>query len=70
MELMMKFLNCKYYNFDKNGRHFEGYTCLCFDPQSDEIVKCKSSYAPKVQFGDDIKVLGIPHGKYLNYEIA
>lgn len=65
MELCVKFINCTAWKFD--GK--EGITCRCYDPNSNSIIKVKSSYMLDNVFGDDVTVKCVPNGRYLNYEV-
>lgn len=70
MEMKCKFINCTSYNFDNNGKHYEGFTVRVFDPVSKSIIKCKSESDVQLHFGEDITVKAIPNGRYLNYFVA
>lgn len=71
MEIKMKFINCTPYDFTSdNGQHYCGYSCRCFDTSSKKVVKVKSDKLINMSFGDDVTVLAVPNGRYLNYEIA
>lgn len=71
MEIVMKFINCTPYDFTAdNGTRYIGYSCRCFDTQTQKIVKVKSERQLKNSFGDDVTVMCTPNGRYLNYSIA
>lgn len=71
MEIIMKFINCTSYDFKaENGTRYVGFTCRCFDPATEAIVKCKADHLLDYQFGDDVTVNAVPNGRYLNYHVS
>ena len=66
MEMMLKFVNCYKYNFEGKS----GITCNCFDPSTKKLVKVKTDHLIEEEFGNDIKVICIPSGKYSSYHVA
>ena len=71
MEFTMKFINCTPYDFTAdNGMRYSGYSCRCFDTSNKKIVKVKSNKMLNYDFGDDVTVIAVPNGRYLNYEIV
>lgn len=73
MKLHCKFINAKSYDFtDGQNRRICGTSANCFDTQSKSIIKVKvvnSSSIEGKKFGDDIEVIAVPNGRYINYEV-
>lgn len=70
MELTIKFICEKAYDFTEKGTRYVGVTVHAYDPKSDSILKCKATGLTGLKFGDDLKVHAIPNGRYINYEVA
>lgn len=65
MQVTLKFILCSPYDFD--GK--KGFSCRCYDPKANKIVKVKTDKELPYVFGDDVTVDVVPNGNYLNYEI-
>ena len=71
MEITVKFINQNEYDFvDDKGIRRAGITVNVFDTVSKKIIKVKSQHLLDNDFGDDIKVLCVPNGRFLNYSVA
>lgn len=64
MEITLKFILCKEYDFD--GNH--GISCKAYDPNANKIVSVKTDKLLNAfVFGDDLLCECVPNGNYLNY---
>lgn len=66
MEMTVKFILCKEYDFE--GNH--GISCKCFDTKSQKIISVKTNSVLPYVFGDDVVVEVVPNGNYITYTIA
>lgn len=73
MEVAVKFITSKKYDFtDDRGQRVAGITAYCFEPKTQQLIKVKVRHENVIRdknFGDDMTVLAIPNGRYLNYEV-
>ena len=71
MQMILKFILCSPYDFtDEHGKRVCGYSCKCFDENSNSIIKVKTDRMLDYHFGDDVLVDVVPNGRYINYHIA
>ena len=71
MQIKVKFITrSDFYSFDKDGKHYEGYTVHAYDAKADKLIKCHSDKEINAQFGDEILVRCVPNGDRIKYEVA
>lgn len=74
MEIAVKFVTIRQYDFisKTDGQRVVGKKAICYEPKTKKVIEVKIKHENVVrdkEFGDDITVLAVPNGRYINYEV-